>query len=282
MIKDYLEAGKFVWAVTGVLFIVLGITYIDEPLSFEKIIACLAVGFFMPLGVYSFNLVTDCGEDIINKRNSVVITGRKSSFQIMCFSFLCKGTAILASFFIGWASFTIVFTIAVISFLYSYGFGFGRFKEMFLLKNITIAMGWSMLLLVPAFAGNFPFEPVFLILVFFVFAHCVISSTISDLKDVEGDSKNNVKTLPTEIGLKRTLLALSLVNAAAFLAIIIGVLFFQLKPYLLILLPVSVDRQYAFWIIEKGAPVPYVYATIDNPTCAIIGLLGVVGKIIWL
>lgn len=280
--KDYFEAGELVWGIAGMTFIILGITYLSVFPPIEKIALGLIVGFFVPLGVYSFNQVTDYREDLVNKKNSVVLSGRKSCEQILAFSFLCKALAIVFSFFISWAALVLVSVIVLTSFLYSYRFGFGRLKEVPLVKNVSISVAWSILPLIPAFSVNIPFDPNFLFIALFVFMHCFISSLIADLQDMEGDQKSGIKTLPLMVGIDKTVQILVASNVVAFFAVILGMLFFNVKTYLAIMaLIVTLGCQYAVMAIGKKT-MKYIYDYIDKPVYASIGVLALLGRLIGL
>lgn len=130
MPRDYLEAGRVLLAFGAVSYILIGIAYSPLPIPLEKSIASVLVGFFLSLGVYSFNYWTDGKEDSINEPGSAIVSGKKTPSQILVFSFLCKILAVIFAFAVSWESFLMVSFVVLVSFIYSHRGTFGvRIKE---------------------------------------------------------------------------------------------------------------------------------------------------------
>jgi 4-hydroxybenzoate polyprenyltransferase len=280
MFRDFLETGRILLAFGTISFILLGITYLDAPLSWEMVAASLAAGFFTTLGIYSFNHVTDLSEDRVNKPDSALVSGRLSENQILAFSFICKGLAILSAYFVGWASMALVAGAALVSFLYSYRlFGVGRLKDIYVVKSITVAATYAASLGVPVLGVGSGISPTYWILVFFVFIQILIGTIVADLKDVEGDRKSGVKTIPAAIGKERTMVALIALNSIALLALICGFWAWGLKQYLLLLPLVCLWRYYTFGAMyENRMAIEDIYVKMDNPTYIMTGVLALIGK----
>jgi len=281
MPKDYLKAGRADLAIEAVSFMILSLTYMDALPPAGTIAALIACVFFVTLGVYGFNNVTDFHEDSINKPHSAVMSGRKTCRQILNFSLLCKLFAVISAYFISWAALIVVSVIILGSFFYSSKpIGGGRLKDMFLVKNVTIALLWAMLLLLPMLAWGVAVPFPYFIVVFFVFTHDFISSVLSDLKDVEGDRHAGIMTFPAVYGEKNTLMLLASVNMAGLAAIFAGWLFLDLKIYLVLLPIVCVSRAYMFSLIYSGKQsAADVYHKFDRPTETALGPLAVLGRI---
>ncbi|MFA5930123.1 MAG: UbiA family prenyltransferase [Candidatus Micrarchaeia archaeon] len=266
----------------AISFVILGLTYMDALPPVEKILAMLACVFFVTLGSYGFNSVTDFQEDSVNKPLSQINTGRKTWRDILNFSLACKLLAVASAYFISWAVLAAVSIILLGSFFYSSTpLGGGRLKDMLIIKNITIALLWSVLLLLPMLAWGASIPLAFLAVVFFVFTHDFISSVLSDLKDVEGDRQAGIKTFPSVYGERNTLALLASANILGLAAILAGWMFLGLKPYLFLLPLACASRAYMFSLIySKRQSAAEVYRKLDRPTETALGPLALVGRLL--
>ena len=281
MPKDYLKAGRADLAIEAVSFVILGLTYMDALPQVETIIAMIACVFFGAMGTYGFNNVTDFKEDSINKPQSAINAGRKTGRDILNFSLACKLISLISAYFISWAVLAVVSVILLGSFFYSSKpLGGGRLKDVFIVKNVTIAMFWSILLLLPMLAWGAPVPLAYLTVVFFVFTHDFISSVLSDLKDVEGDRHAGIRTFPTVYGEKNTLLLLAVINISGLAAIFAGWMFLGLKTYLILLPLACVLRAYMFSLIYSGEQsAADVYRKFDRPAETSLGPLALIGRL---
>jgi geranylgeranylglycerol-phosphate geranylgeranyltransferase len=248
----------------------------------EKIIAMLVCIFFVTMGAYGINHVTDRNEDLVNKPNSPINTGRKTERQILVFSLACKLIAIVSAALISPAALAVVSIIVLGSFFYSFKLiGGERLKDILIVKNIVIALLWAIVPLLPMLAWGFSVPFAYLIVVFFVFTHDFISSVLSDLKDVKGDKAAGIRTFPSVYGEKNTLLLLASVNLAGILVIIAGWLFLGLKTYLILLPIMVILRSYMIWLIYSGKQsAADVYHKFDRPTETAVGPLALIGRFI--
>lgn len=280
MVKDYLEAGRAFLALGAVSFIIIGITYMDQELPPDKIVAALAAGFFVSLGVYSFNYQTDYMEDSINERSSAFIAGRKTASQILGFSFLCKSLAILSALMLGWIPFIIICTIVVLSFLYSYKiFGFMRLKELSGVKNLITSVSWAVLPTVPIFVFGFDIGPGLILLLLFLFLQILIGSMIGDMKDARGDAENQIITIPVILG-GRAVALLYVLNLASLAILFLGILIGGLKTHFILLPLAVVWRHYTLTMIENAwKTMKYIYNYMNFMTYPLLALLAVIGRL---
>lgn len=282
MPRDYLEAGRAELAIEAASFIVLGLAYMDVLPPFEKIIPMLSCAFFGTLGIYSFNVVTDRNEDFINKPFSAINLGRKTERHILYFSLICKLIALVSAYLISLAVFDIVGIVILGSFIYSHKMmAGGRLKDMFILKNISVAFFWALTPLIPMLVYEFSIPSAYLAIVFFVFISGFISSMTSDLKDVRGDQKAGIKTFPAVFGMEMTLIFLFVLNTLGVIALAVGWLSMGLKVSMFLLPLVCISRYYSFWLIGTGKKsAAYVYHNIDGPSETAMGPLALLGRLI--
>ncbi len=89
-------------------------------------------------------------------------------------------------------------------------------KKVVALKNLYVAFFWTMLgFIVPLHYSIFPLRWLVLTFLFFVFLRWIINSAFFDIKDVSGDKKDGLKTLPVVFGLHKTVYYLHIVNIAS-------------------------------------------------------------------
>ena len=63
----------------------------------------------------------------------------------------------------------------------------------------------------------------FIIMFFLIFLRCIINVIFFDLKDINNDKADNLKTLPVILGKKSTINILYIINVIAFIPLILGI-----------------------------------------------------------
>lgn len=104
-------------------------------------------------------------------------------------------------------------------------------------KGVYIAAVWA---LAGAFFFNFHYSMdwgIFSILMFiFIFLRGIINVTFFDIKDVEGDREQGLKTVPVILGKETTFKLLHVLNIVSFIPLFIGVYFKIIPAFALSLL----------------------------------------------
>lgn len=99
--------------------------------------------------------------------------------------------------------------------------GFRRLKDVFIIKNLTIAFTWSFSLVVMIITyvsmNLFSYDIIFIFIFFFM--RVFINTVMFDLRDAEGDKMEGMKTIPIFLGKEKTKMLLYILNL--FLALII-------------------------------------------------------------
>lgn len=91
-------------------------------------------------------------------------------------------------------------------------------------KNIFTATTWaSGGAFFPLLYNSMDLNLSFIIMFVFIFLRVMINVIFFDLKDIENDKSNGIKTLPVLLGKKSTIKILNLINIVAFIPLIIGV-----------------------------------------------------------
>ncbi len=119
---------------------------------------------------------------------------------------------------LSWFQLIVLASICLLGWLYSIPFKINQkqfqLKNMFTVKNTFIGFAWGALIVVGA--GTITEEKV-LALFLFTSLQIVVGSIVRDCADIQHDSKNEVRTLPVIIGLKKTIIWLHVANLLTFL-----------------------------------------------------------------
>lgn len=166
--------------------------------------------------------------------------------------------------------FVILFIGIIYSIEYTYHSKLFKIKNMFIIKNIFIALGWALLIPLGHNAS-----PDFYIAVFtvFTFIQVFIGSIIRDLSDIAEDKKFEVNSIPVRLGEKRTIRLLFFINSLSIVFIIISS--FIIRDYQLsislLLLP-SLFRVFLIYKIKFDKGNSLYLQTFNLATCWVIFL----------
>lgn len=252
-----------------------------HPEAFEWTTAVLA-GSVMALlysSVYLYNYFTDVEEDRINDKYNPVLD---DTYRRVLSAYI--PAAVVAALAVSFAYLgTIPLAIAVYYLLLGFAYSTPpiRLKERFLVKNVAITamMAPMLFVMVGSLTDAIAFLDVVVAGYFGVFAF--LGSVISDLRDVEGDRRAGVRTIPVVLGVRGTghvFLALTVLQVFLIAA---PVAFGSVPPrYLLLLVAVPSRLRLTYRVydldwdrIEEEPEVPgLVLATAGAFVAAAIGV----------
>ncbi|WP_456475273.1 UbiA family prenyltransferase [Candidatus Pyrohabitans sp.] len=180
----------------------------------------LAFGLLV-YATYTLDRALECEEDRINRRE--LVGSRKKLPLLICLHTFLAGSLILAKEEMYFAP----FIPGVIGYLYSKGLKLGGFhiklKGGAGSKNIVVALTWGGT--IAAIAGKWTEDTFSIFIVFAFFAVKVfINSVIYDFKDMRGDARAGIKTLPLCIGEKKTKAILQGLHLIMHLSILLAML----------------------------------------------------------
>lgn len=168
--------------------------------------------FFGCAGAYAYNNITDTREDLINRKRINHYSDKPAGKLIVA---LCTLAGLY--FALRLSTYSLIAYLSFVTLLISYSWL--RIKKYLLIKNIWTALGISQSLLIGALAtAHIGITQVFAV----VFLMALTGSIIADMRDVGGDRKTGVVTLPVELSLTHSaqlVYALSAAIAALILAI---------------------------------------------------------------
>lgn len=180
-------------------------------------VSILMVMALVSFSVYNLNRKTDEEEDEINHQQRFTFT-KKFEKPLFYTALTAYGLALIIGAYYGFPALVIT-TIPLISgILYSVPllpaqWGYRRLKEIPVVKNLVVALAWSLpLSLLPVYmTGVSPGFSTGITLLFFA-SYVFIASILPDIRDREGDAITGVRTIPVTIGVKLTKVLLIGVN----------------------------------------------------------------------
>lgn len=288
-ICDYIKSTRPPLIIAAISLIFLGIFYVNIPLfSFTSLLSILS-GFLLTASVYSFNYWTDIKEDNINVPQSAIITGKMTYKKVLNFSLFCFFMAIFFSFFLSLASLILVIFIFFIGTIYSYPllnhllpfkFAKKRLKELPVgFKSGTIAFTWAFGSLIPIFAVVPVITFDLSLLILFLFIQVFIGTIIRDFKDISGDKKSGINTLPVVFNPKIVFFLLISLNTISIIIISISVL---LGNYFWVYLYIGAFWRYIGLVMayKNKTQSRLIYEEMNLSTCSLFavgGFLAVLG-----
>jgi len=227
-----------------------------NPLDYRIFFVFLGA-FGISTAVYSFNMITDVEEDVVNSKRINPYVKRPAGLLI-----------VIVSFLMGFASTFYLSRLAVYVYLImscvGFGYSYYRLKRIFPLKNLLTPVVTSSAFLLGATVTN-PITVEITLNTLFVMLPVFMISVLGDLRDYEGDRKAGCKTLPTVIGYKKAKYTMYL---SLLLFSVLSLLYFKPFAFMLIFMIPTVNllikdrpNTYQFLMLIGFALLP-VYALV--------------------
>jgi len=186
-----------------------------------------AILMLVVFAVYNLNRKTDEDEDVINHSERYNFTKKYES--ILFHSAICAfAIALCLAAFQGFGSLLITTLPLVAGIVYSVPlfparFGFRRLKEVPFMKSLIVAFSWTIpATLLPICHAGLPVSAATGIVGVFFLLQTFTNTVICDIRDVEGDTASGVRTIPTILGPRRTLLLLIGMNISIGVALVLA------------------------------------------------------------
>lgn len=186
-----------------------------------SIIALLSIAAIVAFS-YGYNQLTDLDEDRINAPHRPLVTGELSVGE-------CKvllGTLLLLSvvpllIFGRYLAFLLMLVGPVFS-----GISYSKWRvKSTLIKPFFVAYGWSFVPLIAYSAVTNSISSIFLILIPFFLILMFLTTTMGDLRDVEGDKASNVRTLPIVFGTGSVIRNLQIYTIMSYSVLVVAIVF---------------------------------------------------------
>jgi len=212
IIKMFLFETSLYVSLQSALYVIIASLFFLIPIDLVLVLLV----FLNTFSIYTINKYTDINEDKINnpERYNFFIKNKRIITILALLSFLIS---FLISLF--YDLFIIFLTLLplLLGILYSIKIipsskgGIRKsLKDIFLVKNFIISLTWAtrILYITPVIGFNLQLIGLF----FFVFILESIANIAFDVRDVEGDKLADVKTLPTRLGVPKTIKILILLD----------------------------------------------------------------------
>ena len=249
-------------------------------------VVLLVMAYLFSFGAYMMNRSAEMDQDLAShpERTSYLAKRRRVLPAVVAASFLV-GYALAAT--VSLIFFVALLVPLALSLLYSVGskrlvglIGTTKLKQKLLLKNVTIAFGWSLIpILVGLYFGGF--DVPLLLLGPFIFLRLMTNTIVFDIRDAEGDRENAVKTLPTELGVARSFDVVGVIDALS-AAYLVALLVLGLVPAFalsLILLPIY-SAIYRGFAMQSNANLSFICDVVADAEYILWGPLIYFGKLL--
>ncbi|MCJ7443164.1 MAG: UbiA family prenyltransferase [Methanotrichaceae archaeon] len=175
----------------------------------------------MVFSIYSLDKLSDGKEDLTNMPERAEFLKRKSRFIYSCsiVAYLLAGLLILIVKPIG---LPIIFLPIASNAVYGSKPlpGIPRLKEVPFMKNILVAFIWALVTVLLPGIQNATFSVIAFIF-YFIFIKCFINTVIYDIRDIDGDRRCGIKTIPILLGNRYTIAVLIMINTTLLLWLIL-------------------------------------------------------------
>jgi len=249
-------------------------------------VVLLVMAYLFSFGAYMMNRSAEMDQDLAShpERTSYLAKRRRVLPAVVAASFLV-GYALAAT--VSLIFFVALLVPLALSLLYSVGskrlvglIGTTKLKQKLLLKNVSIAFGWSLIpILVGLYFGGFNVP--LLLLGPFIFLRLMTNTIVFDIRDAEGDRENAVRTLPTELGVARSFDVVGVIDAlsAAYLVALLIVGLVPLFALTLMLLPIY-SAVYRGFAMQSNANLSFICDVVADSEYVLWGPLMYIGKLL--
>jgi 4-hydroxybenzoate polyprenyltransferase len=159
----------------------------------------LFIVFAATLFVYSFNRITDIAEDEENVPSRARFT-RRYGRALFALGVVLYVVAVGVAFVYSLPGAPFVALPVVVGVVYSVG----RAKRFLLVKNLIVGFAWGAIPLGVGVYYGVLFDPVVVFLAFFFTVTLTVAAALFDIKDIEGDREEGIRTVPNVYGPRAT------------------------------------------------------------------------------
>ena len=207
----------------------------------------LIISIFLTFfAIYNINNLTDKEEDSINQPERANYTKHNEKL-ILFLSISSYFIAILLGFYVNYLTIPVILFPFIIGILYSVQIHpkVPRMKEVVGIKSFVVAISFVMITVIPVIFLN-RINTMIILLFYFFFVKIFINTIIFDIRDIEGDRKNNIKTIPVAMGKSGTKKLLFAINSSLVFWLAVSIYFGLFTPYIPVLI---FSIAYGYWYI---------------------------------
>ncbi len=155
----------------------------------------LFIVFAVTLFVYSFNRITDMEEDEKNVPRRARFT-RRYGRVLLAVGVLLYLSAFVLAFYLNISGAPFLVLPVLVGAAYSVG----RAKSVLLVKNLIVGFAWGLIPLGVGVYYGVLLTPEIIFLSGFFFVSLTVAAALFDIKDIEGDRREGIRTVPNVYG----------------------------------------------------------------------------------
>ena len=183
------------------------------------------ISYLLPLIIYSYDYYKDIDKDIKNSSERATFLKRKADRYPFVFTFYSLFLVSLLVLYSNWGRVVFIAAIMAGGILYNVVLK-NLTKKIPAFKNMFTALTWALVgAFFPLFYYSMGINLSFIIAFLFIFMRVMNNVMFFDLKDMENDMSEGLKTLPVMLGKKGAINVLHALNIISFIPLIIGVYF---------------------------------------------------------
>lgn len=172
--------------------------------------------------IYLYNRFKEFGKDLLTNPKRTQHVGKYIRYtpSIM---FCCTLVIIVVLFCFG-NSLSIIFGLLIFLIGLFYSLFFKKVtQEIIGFKSFYVSFAYALLVIFLIFYYSSYLNLSVIFVFIFVFLRVLVNTIFFDIKDIESDKKDKLKTIPVFFGKKRTLILLHIINIISFISIVTGV-----------------------------------------------------------
>ena len=216
----------------------------------------MLVAFLVTLAVYNHNKLTDLDEDSINAPEQAALFGSRSRFFALL-SVIAYVMAFGLSVISGPVALGLTLFPGIIGIFYSTRwlpvFEADRLKDVLVVGTSAVAIAWAVpLALLPLAFEGAGFGLAALVVLSFFFLRTAIAVELFNIRDVVGDRREGVCTLPVVFGTRRTQWILGVLNGCSLALLVWAVQRTILSPLALAVTPAIAYSLFIVVLVGSG------------------------------
>lgn len=220
-LKNEITYGGYLAALCSPCFIISTSLILNIKIALPM----LLISYLLPLIVYSYDYYKDIDKDIQNNSERATFLKRKANRYPFIFGFY---SLLLISLLILYSNYSLVaFIVCIMAGGILYNVVLKNLtKKIPAFKNVFTAATWASVgAFFPLFYYSMNINLSFIIAFLLIFMRVLTNVIFFDLKDIDNDKADNLKTFPVIFGKETTINILHIMNLVAFFPLILGIYF---------------------------------------------------------
>ncbi|MEN4006604.1 MAG: UbiA family prenyltransferase [Methanobacteriaceae archaeon] len=208
----------------------------------------LLAAFFVTFTIYNLNKLTDKEEDSVNlPERADYVQGNER--LLLLSSILSCFTALLLGFLVNFWTIPVILFPFIVGVFYSMRIHpkIPRLKDVVGVKSFIVALSWTVGATFTPAVYSQKATIVIILIFYFFFIKLFVNTILFDVRDIEGDKKSGVKTIPVAIGRSKTKKLLLAIHSSLIPWLVVSMLLGLFTRYLPVLIFCIV---YGYWYIN--------------------------------